>query len=60
MDASGMIFPPLLDSFSQSWYKETEVNAMKWSEVPGGIKFLLGMVAVLCIVSFIFLIWMAV
>lgn len=33
---------------------------MRWSEVPSGIKFLLGMVAVLCIVSFIFLIWMAV
>ena len=33
---------------------------MRWREVPGGIKFLLGMVAVLCTVSFVFLIWMAV
>ena len=59
MDASGMIPPPLLDSFSQSWYKEIEVNAMKWSEVPRGIKGLLLYISILGAASLAFLVWMS-
>ena len=59
MDASGMISPPLLDSFSQSWYKENEVNAMKWNEAPRGIKGLLLYISILGAASLAFLVWMS-